>query len=165
MKTLLAILACILIVPSCFGQMAKISFYSPAMSAKDWLKLGLPAGTESYYGWIFDGNKKLAYIHIGRFATFNLSPGSHIFSSSDHSKPTAKNTLQLDLQDGATYCVRATANFESAIVLPVWFNQGRFKQIPCSDAKQEATKLKPESKKYIDKSELQNWNSSPLFPQ
>jgi hypothetical protein len=158
--------AALFVSAPCIAQTAKVTFYSPSMTRKEAAKiLTVPVGTAPFYGWIYDMDKKLANIWTGKFVTFSFDPGKHTFSPSKQPDKSPKSALELDLQNGETYCVRLTMKYESTIVLPVGFSQARFTQIPCAQAKQEAQRLKALAKKRVDKDALANWDSSQEFPK
>ncbi len=160
------VLGALLIATSCIAQTAKVTLYSPTMTRKEAIKDAIePVGTMPFFGWIYDADKKLAKLWAGQFVTFSFDPGKHTFSPSKQPAKSPKGALELDLQKGESYCVRMTMKYESAVVFPLDFLQARFTQIPCAQAKQEAERLKPLAKKWVDKAAFENLDPSQKFPE
>jgi len=138
---------------------AQITFYS---NGNSWTT-GIPGAKSGIFaGALFDGDQPLAYIRRGRFVTFRLSPGTHIFSASFHNHPAANSQLTLDLLANGSYFVRAVA--ESRGVVVVDSPKGLLSSVSCQTAHQEAEKTRPLESKHIPQDARAMWNAVSMIP-
>ena len=112
------------VVP-CAGQTGSVTFYSIDLSVKQQVKVALaPVRMVAFTGWLFDGDKKLAHATRGRFMTFEVSAGPHLFTVPYKAKPPdpkdcgPQDCLHLDVESGHRYCVRLSAKDVNAVVVP-----------------------------------------------
>ena len=94
------------------AQTGIVTFYSDALPVKDAVRVSVvPAGKESFPGWLYDGSQRLAHFSAGRLATFHFEAGMHIFSASPSSKKPTSKVLQLEVRSGGNYCVRLSSQY------------------------------------------------------
>jgi hypothetical protein len=150
----------------CLAQTGTVTFYSAALPAKDVLKdVAIPVGNMPFYGWLFDGNEKLAHARIGRFMTFQLTPGPHSFSASYRSSRPGSATARIDIQVDHHYCVRLSTRYVNYYVVPISSVAGRIDQVPCQQAFQEAGTTKPLEAKRVEPAVRPELDSSVSFPK
>lgn len=144
----------------------KVTFYSIGLSAKEQLKVSVvPVGTIPFTGWLFDGDQKMAHAQRGRFMTFVLSTGEHRFTVPYHSSGPGKEPFPLTIRDGGHYCIRLSAKYKSALVVPVMWGNSQIEQVPCEQALNEAGSYKRIDIKRVDPSVRQKLEQSSSFPK
>jgi hypothetical protein len=144
-----------------YGQDALVTFYSHGSA---WTS-GIP-GTKHdiYFGRVFDGSKELFHFsdgffpHNNRYVTLRLSPGPHTFGASNAKRPESREALQLDLEAGQRYFIRAQGE---SIGVPVFvvIQHGRLDLIPCLEAQAELAQAKPLKDKAFSKETRLNQDS------
>lgn len=167
MRAKLPVLFCSLLVSTVlFAQQATVTIYTPSggkANLKSTSTLGVIPGDYPFMGAIYDGDAKLGNFSAGRFMTFHVTPGKHVFAASDHfNKNTPKAEVTLDAKAGEAYIVRAAMTHKG-----VWAIQSfhySLETIPCAQARAEADTLKPISIKKVDKGERNNLIGSAYFP-
>jgi hypothetical protein len=151
---------------SLFAQDAFVTFYSLGSWEKALLKsevtLGVP-GKAPFYGWIFDGNRKLARLKPGHFMTLHLTMGEHTFSGSFNRGHPAQNALlPLTLEAGQHYFVRLTAAHKGFYTVQVY--KGFLEQVACEAARQEASGAQPIEAKRVEKDVRDSLENLTYFP-
>ncbi len=75
---------------------------------------GLPGTTHDVYiGGIFDGKQEIFWFrdrffaHNNRYLTLRLPPGAHTFGASNGKRPEARESLDVVLEAGKSYFIRA----------------------------------------------------------
>jgi hypothetical protein len=93
-----------------------------------------------FMGQIFDGSDRLTYLTAGRFVTFQLDAGKHVFAANTWLSPTQTGGghLKLDLVAGQHYYVAAYLD-NRGVLIPLF----RLEQHPCDQAQKETAKVKP----------------------
>ncbi len=151
----------------CFAQMGKgtVTFYSIGLSATDQLKDAvIPVGTGPFTGWLFDGVQKMAHAQRGRFITFHLTAGEHVFTVPYHSDRPGETALRLAVEDGGRYCVRLSAKYKSgSILVPLYWLDSQIEQVSCPQALTEAGSHKRIDLKRIDPAVRADLDNSPSF--
>jgi hypothetical protein len=154
------------LTPVGLAQTGTVTFYSAALPTKDALKtLAVPAGNMPFRGWLFDGEEKLAHARIGRFMTFHLTPGPHLFSATYGASQPGSATALINIQADHHYCVRLSARYESYYVVPLSSVAGRIDQVPCQQVFQEAGTTKPLEAKRVEPAARLESDSSASFPK
>lgn len=124
----LAVIACTFSTAA-QAQDAEVTFYN----AGDLLSAGLPfmvSGDCRCY--IYRDEERLAYFMPGRFLTFQIAPGSYIFSASYSEKHPAKNSqLSLSLVAGGKYFISIESVSRGFMVD---FPRGRLVTVSCQTA-------------------------------
>ncbi len=165
-------LAAAFCVHPCAAQTGTVTFYSIDLSVGKQIKTALtPVGTVAFTGWLFDGDKKMVHAARGRFMTFQLPAGLHVFTVPWKSKGPGKkpcmprDCLRLDVAGGNRYCVRLSAKDVNTIVAPLMFLDSRIEEVPCQEALQEAGKYKRIDLKRVDPAVQPELDPSPDFPK
>jgi hypothetical protein len=151
----------------CVAQTGSVTFYSEVMSAKEGLKAYvMPTGTVPFFGWIYDGQQRLAREDAGRFVTFRLPVGLHTFSAGMSRHHPCKATIALNLQPGEHACVRLRMSYvtPAPVVLPVSWTTSKIDEVPCDQALREAAKTKPLESKRVDAPVRAEVDATAAFP-
>ena len=132
------------------AQKATVTFYSPTdPPAHQLLETVEVFGVIPFFGNVFDGDQKLANIHRGRFVTFELPHGTHVFSGNLKNKPSDKYTLILDASENEHYFVRIVSKWKSlGIVLLI---DPQLESVNCTTAAKEIGRSRPIETKHISK--------------
>jgi len=150
----------------CFAQTGTVTFYSGNLPAKDALKTAIvPAGTEPFSGWLFDGDEKLARARIGRFMTFHITPGPHSFSATYRSDKPGTAIVHINVEADHHYCVRLSAKYANYYVVPLSSVSGRIDEVPCQKAFQEAGTIRPLETKHVEPAARGELVVSTSFPK
>jgi hypothetical protein len=85
---------------------AQVTFYTIGLLKSEFTGL-TDFKHDPFIGNIFDGDQELALLEPGRFVTFNLQPGEHVFSGNWKSRhrPDPKAVLKLSLVANQHYYV------------------------------------------------------------
>lgn len=161
----LLLLAFVAVEVPCFAQTGTVTFYSIRLSAKQEVKAAVvPVGTVPFTGWIFDGNQRLAHAQGGRFMSFHLAAGEHLFTVPYHSNHPGKTTLHLKIEANDHYCVRLSAKYISgSLLVPVAYVDSQIEEVSCQQALKEAGNFKPIDTKRIDPAVRTELESSTSF--
>src|ERR1700691_3897538 len=154
---LVKIALCFFVLPSAgFGQdkavaptQAEVTFYS---TGSFW-KSSIPGYKHGdFIGLIFDNEHILALINQGRFVTFSLAPGKHIFSSNYwlNRSPEGGAHLEVDLVAGQHYFV---GTYFATDPVPI-SSTPRIEQATCQQAEENAKNAKPLARHNIHKDAL-----------
>ncbi len=118
------------------AQKAAVTFYSPPDPFSHQLKEGATWwGTSPLRGYVFDGDRQLAHFVAGKFITFELPTGQHLFSGTirkDH--PNENHPLVIEAKDGDHYFVRLTMRWKGNILYVV---NPQLETVDCSTAIKE----------------------------
>jgi predicted methyltransferase len=93
--------------------------------------------------------------------TFHFNPGKHSFTDVGFTG-ASKKALVIDVKDGGQYCVRLFARMINLEVYGQWDNQ--IQEVPCQQARLEATHLKPIEVKRVDPAVRAELDSQTTFP-
>ncbi len=135
------------------AQDATVTFYS---HGSIWTS-GIP-GTKHdvYLGGIFDGKQELFWFHDrffahnNRYLTLHLPSGPHSFGASNGKRPEAREMLDVVLEAGNIYFIRAQG--ESAGIPGVFeIQHGRLDLMTCAEAQTELEKAKMLKDKSLSK--------------
>jgi hypothetical protein len=138
---------------------AEVTFYS---TGSFW-KSAIPGYKHGdFIGLIFDDEHILALMKQGRFVTFNLAPGKHIFSTNYwlNRSPEGGAHLQVDLVAGQHYFVGTYFTTSPALVV----STPRIEQATCQQAEENAKSAKPLARHNIQKDALPLALSESSFP-
>jgi hypothetical protein len=142
----LAISACQLAA----AQKATVTFYSPPdPPAHELVETVEVWGVMPFFGNVFDGDKKLAYLHRGRFVTFEIPSGAHVFSGTEKNKASDKYTLSLDVSDNQHYFIRIMNKWKSLGVMLLVDPQ--LESVSCTTAAKEIDASRPIEAKRVSK--------------
>lgn len=126
------------------GDAALVTFYSTGSfwkSAAPGYKYG------AFAGLIFDGSQQLAHIRPGRFVTFSLPPGPHVFTTNFWVFATPKGGAHLDLNLVANHHYFLGTYFETTPLLVI--SSPAIEEVECQDAQKNATKAEPLARNHI----------------
>lgn len=129
------------------AQGAAVTIYTPYRTATQ--QLAEDSGwskSQPAWGRVFDGEQELATMRTNRFVTFQIPAGLHVFSARFDIQHHAgrKNTLNLDLKEGARYYLRFTATAKDLVTIEL-----DLKETECAVAAQESEKSHPLEEKYV----------------
>lgn len=144
-----------------------VTFYSIQPGAwKQIADVVVPVGKAPFTGLVYDGGQQMAHVRGGRFVTFLLPAGEHLFSASYHSLDPGDPAVHLKIKDGGYYCVRLSATYKSgSVVMPLAVVHSVIEQVPCDQATKEAGSYKPLEPKRIDGAARAKVVSSRTFPK
>lgn len=145
------VLGLIFLAPPALGQNANVTFYSTGSLLKADAKQTLTVkGEMPFIGWIFDGDRRLAYLQGARFMTVQLQAGQHTFAAGLDSKHAAKNSsLAMQLEAGQHYCIRLGLAYQNFVLVAT--HKGTVDPMDCGPAKAEARDSKPLDLKSVEK--------------
>ena len=150
----------------CHSQSGVVTFYSihpgPGQQIADEV---VPFGKAAFAGLLYDGGQRLAHAQGGRFMTFRLPVGEHLFSASYHTLSPGDPSVNLKVEDGGHYCVRLSSNYKSgSIVVPLAHFHSHIEQVPCDAASKEAARYKQLELKRIEATARTELVSTQSFP-
>ena len=116
----------------------------------------VPVGTAPIGAWIHDGKKALAWVSTNRFVVLNVEPGVHRFSASESKKWSPRQTVELNVVTGATYCLRTSARYVTVPVERAGYAWGQLAVVPCNDAGKDLAEAIPAEARSIDKEQTKN---------
>jgi photosystem II stability/assembly factor-like uncharacterized protein len=164
-KFLRIVLIATLYVTPCLAQTGTVTFYTPRNTVKsEAAGVTLPRSRQPFNGWVFDGPQRLAHMHVGRFMTFHLNPGTHSFTVPWRAKGPGKDSLVINVEDGGHYCIRLSAKLTNVEVLPFGFLNSKIEEVSCQQAQHEAMHLKPIDSKRIDPAVRAELDPATTFP-
>jgi hypothetical protein len=151
---------------TCSAQTATVTFYSFRVTAKDALKDSFATkGTMPFAGWIYDGNLPIADMVQDRFLSIEVPSGPHVFSGGYNPKNATRNPeLQINIQEGHSYCIRLNQRFTSSPFLPVMHTHAQIADVSCQQALKEVRNTKPLEVKRVQtryRGMLLHWSSFP----
>jgi hypothetical protein len=139
---------------------AQVTFYSTGSfwtAARPGYKYG------TFASLIFDHKHRLANITRGRFITFSLAPGPHIFPRNIGSAENPKGGahLKVDLAANQHYYIDTYFKTTSLLII----STPRIEQSTCQDAQEDAVNAKPLESKHIEQESILLAVSETSFPQ
>ena len=120
------------------SKLVQVTFYS----AGDFWKASMPGYKYGMFtGPIFDNKQQLANITAGHFVTFNLSPGTHIFSTNYWVAQTSKGGahLKVDLVANQHYYIGTYLKTTPLLIMSI----PHIEQTTCNEAQKRAARAKP----------------------
>ncbi len=120
----------------------EVTFYSSA----SFLKSAIPLNEHSQFrGRIMDGHNQLAMLGSGKFVTFHLDPGKHIFAANSWmiASPAGGGHLTMNLAVGQHYYIGA---YLQQLVVASRF---RLEQRTCEEAKQDNKSTEPLKREHL----------------
>ena len=133
-----------------------VTFYS---SGSSW-RSGWPGKLGPFLGRLFDGEHQLAFIDRGRFVTFSLLPGVHVFAAdwwTSHHPGGAHLTVELEPDEH--YFIRLAVQSGSFGSVAQ-----HIQQVTCEGAQQDNTATKPLDRKHIKPDGLSSFVNAASFP-
>jgi hypothetical protein len=129
------------------AQGAAVTIYTPYRTATQ--QLAEDSGwskSQPAWGRVFDGEQELATMRTSRFVTFQIPAGLHVFSARFDIQHHAgkKNTLNLDMKEGARYYLRFTSTAKDIVTTEL-----DLKETECAVAVHESEKSRPLEVKYV----------------
>ncbi len=153
------------ICPSAQAQDATVVFYAHG----SFWKSGLPGSNHGiFFGNIFDGTHRLFKFRDSFFAKndrmliFHLAPGPHAFSASYSSYPPKKPQVELTLEPGKNYFMRALS--ESRGVIEIEWERGHLDRVACDVAQRETENVKVLPTKTVAPDAVASLSTDQSFP-
>jgi len=147
-----------------FGQDATVTFYSTGSMGKALLHAEVTMGAyykRPFFGFLFDGEKRLGLLQPGRFMTLHLPGGPHTFSPASAwsvKHPSKKVLLPLTLEQGKQYFVQLTQTTKGFMPFQ------HVTQVDCETARQEASGTEPIKAKRVENGVRETLESAAYFP-
>jgi len=142
------------------SKLVEVTFYSTG----DFWKASLPGYKYGMFsGPIFDNKQQLVNITPGHFVTFNLSPGTHIFSTNYWLAQTSKGGahLKIDLVANQHYYIGTYLKTTPLLMV----STPHIEQTTCNEAQKHAASSKPLGIEHIKEEAIPLAVSETYFPQ